>query len=101
MASPEIWTSPVNKNAAAEKAKLTLESVIAEGWTPEGFNDTWLERNIENHNKLIERLSVPEGNDWFIRDFVTTEMERYFQGALTAEQSAKNLQSRLNTYLQE
>jgi len=106
MTSPELWTTPVNKKAAAEKARLTFESVKAGGWWPEGldqqsFDIAWLERNFDEYNMLVERLSIVESADHFIRDFVTTEMGRYFQGEQSAEQAARNLQSRLNTYLQE
>jgi len=99
--SPELISCPVNKDAAAELAKLVFRDVSAGGYAPDGFDDNSLEQNIEKFNKLTERLSLVQNTDRFISDFVTAEMERYFQGEESAEQAAKNLQSRLNTYLTE
>lgn len=101
LTSPELYFCPVNKKAADEKAKLMFESVLAGGWAPEGFDYAALERNIAAFNALAGKLSLVENADYFIRDFVTAEMERYFQGRQDAAQTAKNLQSRLNTYLKE
>jgi multiple sugar transport system substrate-binding protein len=99
--SPELNCSPVNKNAAATLAKLVYGSVSAEGYAPEGFDDNVLERNIQKFNEHSERLGVVQYSDHFILDFVSSEMRRYFVGEESAEQAAKNLQSRLNTYLKE
>jgi ABC-type glycerol-3-phosphate transport system substrate-binding protein len=101
MAAPEFWTAVVNRNATTELAKLTMDSVIAEGWIPEGYDDTWLDRNIAAFNALAEQASLVESSDFFIRDFLTADISRYFRGEQTAEQTARNLQTRLNTYLQE
>jgi multiple sugar transport system substrate-binding protein len=102
MISPEMYFCPVNKNAVAERARLTYESVTADAeaaeWIPEGFD---LEENIKAFNKLTERLAVIESSDSFINGFVYEDIERFFQGNQNAEQTAKNIQSRLNTYLNE
>jgi multiple sugar transport system substrate-binding protein len=98
MTSPEMYFCPVNKNAVAERARLTYESAAAEGYAPEGFD---LEKNIALFNKLTERLGVVANSDMIIYEFTATEIERYLNGDQTAEQAAKNLQSRLTTYLQE
>ncbi|MDR3239534.1 MAG: extracellular solute-binding protein [Clostridiales bacterium] len=99
--SPELICCPVNKNAAAALAKLVFGDVSAEGYAPDGFDDNSLERNIQKFNEFARQLGILEYADHVILDFVNTEMNRYFQGEESAEQAAKNLQSRLNTYLTE
>ena len=50
---------------------------------------------------LAENLTVAKHSDSTIDSFVWAEMTRFFNGETSAEQSAKNLQSRLSTYLKE
>ncbi len=99
--SPELMYCPVNKTAAEEAAKLVFADAKSGGYMPDGFDEDSLERNIAKFNGFAGYLSVVEYSDDFIRDFVLTEMTRYFQGEESADQAAKNLQSKLNTYLKE
>jgi len=96
--SPELWSNPINKNAAAQSAALTLESVRAGGFAPTDFD---LEENIRIFNAMASQATVFGTSDPFINDFVSTEMTRFFDGELTAQQAASNLQARLTTYLNE
>jgi multiple sugar transport system substrate-binding protein len=96
--SPELLFNPVNIKSSAEMAALVLESVRAGGFAAADFD---LERNIVLFNELAEGLTVVRNSDAFINRFVWEEMTRYFNGEASAEESAKNLQSRLNTYLKE
>ena len=96
--SPELMFNPVNILASAEMAALVLAEVRAGGFAAPDFN---LERNITIFNALADNLAVVKHSDSFINDFVWTEMTRYFNGEVSAEQAARNLQSRLNTYLNE
>ena len=101
--SPELMYCPVNKRAALESANLLFSELKLDGYVPDGFGNDNLGQNIDKFNELAERLSAYErafGDD-FIRDFVMSEMRRFFQGEVSAEQAAKNLQSKLNTYLKE
>jgi ABC-type glycerol-3-phosphate transport system substrate-binding protein len=97
-ASPELMFNPVNKKASAEIAALILAEVRAGGYAAEDFD---LENNIALFNGLTERLAVVNNSDYFINSFVREELNRYFDGEVSAEQAARNLQSRLNTYLKE
>ena len=96
--SPEMWANPINRNAAIESSRAMLESVRAGGYEPVGFD---LERNIAEFNRLAGRLTVAGTSDPFIGDFVRTEMTRFFNGEVSAQQAASNLQARLTTYLNE
>lgn len=96
--SSELMFNPVNRNSSAEMAALFLAEAQAEGYAAEDFN---LENNIKAFNELAERLTVVEYSDSFVTQFVRDELTRYFEGEVSAEQAAKNLQSRLNTYLKE
>jgi len=99
--STELLFCPVNKKAAAEMAALTLADVQAGGHAPDGFSNNSFESNITIFNELAQGLTVVKHSDHFINDFVVAELMRYFQGEVSAEQAAKSLQSRLNTYLKE
>ena len=99
--SPELVYCPVNKKAAQESAKLILGDLQLGGYAPDSFDNDNLEQNIAKFDELAERMSVVEFSDVFIRDFVMSEMRRFFLGEVSAEQAAKNLQSKLNTYLKE
>ncbi len=96
--SPELYTAPVNRAACAEASRLVYQSVTADGYTPEGFD---LEKNIELFNGMVEKLTDYESNDKFINEFVSDEINRFFEGEQTAEQAAANAQFRVNTYLNE
>ena len=96
--SPELLCCPVNRNAASALSKLVWEDVAAAGNAPDSFD---IENNIEKLNELARQLAFVSYTDQFILNFVVEEMNRYFQGEESAEQAAKNLQSRLNTYLKE
>lgn len=99
-ASPEIWQTAVNKNAAIANAHTLYNSIrVAEGSViPDEFD---LETNIAAFNRLAARASMVATSDPFIRDFVRTEMTRFFDNEVSAEQAAHNLHARLTTYLNE
>jgi len=96
--SPEMWATPVNRNAAITNSSAMLESQRVTGFMPEGVE---FETNLAVFNSLADRLTVAGTSDPFIGDFVRTEMTRFFEGEVTAEQAAINLQARLTTYLNE
>jgi multiple sugar transport system substrate-binding protein len=96
--STELLFNPVNKNASAEMAALMLAEVRAGGYAADDFD---LERNIAIFNELAGQTAVARHSDAFISDFVWSEMTRFFTGEVSSEQAARNLQSRLNTYLNE
>jgi predicted DNA-binding protein (UPF0278 family) len=91
-------SNPVNKRASADMAALMLAEIRAGGY---GLHDFNLENNIKKFNELAERLSVVGNSDSFITGFVREEMTRFFNGEITAQQAARNLQTRLNMYLRE
>ena len=97
-ASPELMYCPVNINAADHVAALTFTESQKSGFDAGNFN---LENNIAIFNELAKRLTVVEYSDFYLTHFVYDEITRYFNGEVSAEQAAKNLQSRLNTYLKE
>ncbi|MCL2060643.1 MAG: ABC transporter substrate-binding protein [Oscillospiraceae bacterium] len=101
--SPELLYCPVNRKAAQTSAELVFKELELGGYVPDGFGSGSLARNATKFDELAERLSSYElaYADVFIRDFVMAEMRRFFQGEVSAEQAAKSLQSRLNTYLNE
>jgi multiple sugar transport system substrate-binding protein len=99
--SPELFLNPINKNAAAANAATMLETVRAYGQydgSTAGFD---LENNIAIFNGLTERLALSGTSDPNIGSFVWAEMQRFFDGEVTAGQAASNLQARLTTYLNE
>ena len=101
--SPELMYCPINKNAALESTKLIFSDLQLGGYVPAGFDNDNLGQNVAKFDALVERLASYELNfaDVYIRDFVMSEMRRFFRGEASAEQAAKNLQSKLNTYLKE
>ena len=96
--SLELMFNPVNKTATAEMANLLLESIRAGGYAAANFD---LESNIAAFNRLANGLAISTTSDPFITNFVRAEMERFFDGEVTAQHAASNLQARLNTYLNE
>jgi multiple sugar transport system substrate-binding protein len=96
--STELLFNPVHINASAEMAALLLADVRAGGYAAAGFD---LENNVRLFNELAEHLGIVTYSDHFVNTFVRNEIKRYFDGEVSAEQAARNLQSRLNTYLQE
>lgn len=96
--SPELTCCPVNKKAASALSKLVLGDVAAAGNVPGSFD---MDKNTVKFNELAGQLALVSYTDQFILNFVLEEMNRFFQGEESAEQAAKNLQSRLNTYLKE
>ncbi|MCL2387000.1 MAG: ABC transporter substrate-binding protein [Defluviitaleaceae bacterium] len=96
--SPEMWSTPINKNAHEVVAQATLDAVRAGGFEPEGFD---LARNIAIFNAHAANLTLSGTSDPFIRDFVRDEITRFFECEVTAQQAASNLQARLTIYLNE
>ena len=96
--SPEMWATPVNKQAAATNSLAMLESQIAMGYAPEGVSFV---TNLAVFNELADRLTIAGTSDPFIGDFVRAELTRFFDGEVTSVQAAGNLQARLTTYLNE
>ena len=97
--SPEIWQTAINKNAAISNAIALYESIRAGGFTPPEYFCIYT--NIAVFNRLAGRLTMAPTSDPFIIDFVRSEMTRFFDGEVTAQQAASNLQARLTTYLNE
>jgi hypothetical protein len=96
--SLELRNNPINKRASAEMAALLLDEIRAGGYEAYGFD---LENNIRLFNELVEQINVVETSDTFIIGFVRHELGRFFNGEVSAEEAARNLQSRLNMYLRE
>ena len=99
--SAELIYCPVNKAAAKVASKLIVKDVAAEGYLPDGFTDSTLDSNIKEHNRLAQNATTLDFSDELIRNFMTDELIKYFAGEESAEQAAKNLQAKINTYLKE
>ena len=59
------------------------------------------DRTIENLRWLYENAGSPGGYPWEIRDIAYEEESRYLAGAITAEECADIVQSRVSIYLAE
>lgn len=99
--STELIYCPVNRTAVKEASKLIVEDVAAGGYLPDGFTDETLDSNIEEFNRLALNTTTLDYTDEFIRISVMDEIAKYFAGEESAEQAAKNLQAKINTYLKE
>jgi multiple sugar transport system substrate-binding protein len=106
--SPEVQSSPELYNAPVSKASYALlygdagegDFEVTDPGSPlEASFD--LEKNIEKFNAFTSQLAYGENGDAFISSFIMEELQSFFNGSQTAEQAASNLQSRLNTYLNE
>ena len=51
--------------------------------------------------ELLNSVTVLEGMDRSLEDILREEAAAYFAGGCTAQQAAKNIQSRASLYLQE
>ena len=51
--------------------------------------------------ELLNSVTVLEGMDKPLEDILREEADAYFAGGCTAQQAAKNIQSRASLYLQE
>lgn len=99
-ASTKLLFCPVNKKAVVEYSKLLMNDVKAEGYLPEGFNQDTLNANIEIFNQLAQSNTLSE-LDRTMNGFVLDELQKFFLDQQTSQQAAKNLQSKLTTYLKE
>ena len=99
--SPELIYCPVNRMAVKEASKLIVADVAASGYLPDGFTDETLDSNIAEFNRLALNTTTLDYTDEFIRVSVMDEVAKYFAGEESAEQAAKNLQAKINTYLKE
>jgi len=96
--SPEMFGTPVNRNAAVINGQGTWDGSLALGFVPDGVD---FDTNLAVFNALANRLTLAGTSDPFIGGFVSDEMSRFFVGEITAEQAAANLQARLMMYLNE
>lgn len=99
--SPEIHGTPINRAAAAERSRMTISSIRAYPGYTGSTADFDLENNIAIFNKFEASVTSVGIADPMIRNFVRAEMERFFNGEVTAQEAASNLQIRLTTYLNE
>jgi len=88
---------PINRNALAEKTKFLIR--------PDG-KLTSDERQIldaytAQMDKYTERIDAYLFSDPTVYEFVTAEIDAYFNGEKTAEEAARILQGKLNLYLSE
>jgi len=96
--SPEIWSTPVNRAAARYNADRFIAVMEAEGFSAAGVD---LEANFTAFEALVAQASLRPTSDPFILDFLREEVQRFFDGEITATQASVNLQARLMTYLHE
>ena len=96
--SPEIFATPINRNAAVTRSMEMLEAVRLEGFKPDWFD---FDSNHAAFDAIVARLTIAGTSDPFIGNFVREELTRFFNGEVTAEQASSNLQARLTTYLNE
>ena len=100
-ASPEMLHTPVNRVAAVERSRMTMDTVRAFPGYDGITSAICIENNIIMFNHFADRMATIGITDPMIRDFVIAEMRRFFRGEVTAPQAASNLQIRLTTYLNE
>ncbi len=99
--STELMYCPVNKAAVKEASQLIVDNAAAEGYLPQGFTHETLDTNIKVFNEMAQNTTMLEFTDMVIRDFTMDEMTRFFAAEESAEQAAKNLQAKIDTYLKE
>ncbi|MDL2248764.1 ABC transporter substrate-binding protein [Tyzzerella sp. OttesenSCG-928-J15] len=99
--SPELLFCPVNKNAVSHVSKYVYEDSKAGGWLPENFTEETLENNIKIFGELTESLNIYAYQERFINSLIYNELDMLFSGSETMEQAAQNLQSSINSYLNE
>ncbi|MCL1788386.1 MAG: extracellular solute-binding protein, partial [Defluviitaleaceae bacterium] len=99
--SPEVFQTPVNRAAAVRRAHATVESMRNySAYTGFTTGIDW-DYNLDVFNRLADMVTSPGVQDPTISEFVRDEMTRFFDGEVTAQQAAANLQARITTYLNE
>lgn len=85
-----------------------LRTQIMAGQSPDLYRTDWRgeikqvsEADAEQFYTLLDSIAILEGLDAPLSEILSEEADAYFAGGCTAEQAAKNIQSRASLYLQE
>ena len=85
-----------------------LRTQIMAGQSPDLYRTDWRgeikqvsEADAEQFYTLLDSIAILEGLDTPLSEILSEEADAYFAGGCTAEQAAKNIQSRASLYLQE
>lgn len=85
-----------------------LRTQIMAGQSPDLYRTDWRgeikqvsEANAEQFYTLLDSIAILEGLDAPLSEILSEGADAYFAGGCTAEQAAKNIQSRASLYLQE
>lgn len=85
-----------------------LRTQIMAGQSPDLYRTDWRgeikqvsEADAEQFYTLLDSIAILEGLDAPLSEILSEGADAYFAGGCTAEQAAKNIQSRASLYLQE
>jgi multiple sugar transport system substrate-binding protein len=97
--SPELLGyNPINRVATERLARLKFEEQQASQNPLVGID---FETNIKRYNEMVSQLAVASYSDTNVNNFVFDAFTRFFDGEMTAEEVAKDLQAKLTIYFNE
>ena len=85
----------------ASFARLQAELAAYKAADPDSGEKTLSEADAAQFCALLDSITVLAGLDGQLTEIIQEEAAGYFAGSLTAEQAARNIQSRASIYLQE
>lgn len=102
----------VNKNAFLESSKLTLQGMLFQMTGEEGFSEdaagelteeqnASLENYMKNVSEFNQNLNFFPLQDEIIASAIQKEVSSYFSGEKTAQETANNIQNKIELYLNE
>ena len=81
--------------------RLQSELAAYKATDPGGGEETISEADAAQFYDLLDSITVLAGLDGQLSEIIQEEAAGYFAGSMTAEQAARNIQSRASLYLQE
>ena len=85
----------------ASSQRLQSELAAYKAADPDGGEKTVSEADAAQFYDLLDGITVLAGLDGQLSEIIQEEAAGYFAGSMTAEQAARNIQSRASLYLQE
>ena len=85
----------------ADFKRLQAELAAYQSADPDSRAETVSEADAAQFNDLLDGITVLAGLDGQLTGIIQEEAAGYFAGSMTAEQAARNIQSRARIYLQE
>ena len=85
----------------ADFKRLQAELAAYQSADPDSGAETVSEADAAQFNDLLDGITVLAGLDGQLTGIIQEEAAGYFAGSMTAEQAARNIQSRARIYLQE